>query len=255
MARDYHSLWLNSAALARANGDLQVPGGVVERDEHGEPTGVLREECAWHFRDALRAADARGDGGRLARGNPARELPRRRRDPRQGRLARSARRLPGAPAGRRPHAAGVAVASARPRRPARRDRHLGRPRRRIPQGRLHQGLHGRDARLADSAHARRLGGRDHEPGRARGHRQRGLRARASRSRSTPSATSRTGRRSTPSRRRRTSGARAGSALASSTPSSLRRRTCRASRSSASRPRCSSATRPRTETSPTASGAT
>ena len=51
MARDYHSLWLNSAALARANGDLETPGGVVERDERGEPTGVLREECAWHFRD------------------------------------------------------------------------------------------------------------------------------------------------------------------------------------------------------------
>jgi predicted amidohydrolase YtcJ len=51
MARDYHSLWLNSAALARANGDLDMPGGVVERDAHGEPTGVLREECAWHFRD------------------------------------------------------------------------------------------------------------------------------------------------------------------------------------------------------------
>jgi predicted amidohydrolase YtcJ len=52
MAKDYHSLWLNSAALARANGDLQVPGGVVERAEDGEPTGVLREECAWRFRDA-----------------------------------------------------------------------------------------------------------------------------------------------------------------------------------------------------------
>jgi predicted amidohydrolase YtcJ len=51
MAKDYHSLWLNSAALARADGDLQVPGGVVERDPQGEPTGVLREECAWHFRD------------------------------------------------------------------------------------------------------------------------------------------------------------------------------------------------------------
>jgi predicted amidohydrolase YtcJ len=51
LARDSHSLWLNSAALARANGDLQVPGGVVERDAQGEPTGVLREESAWHFRD------------------------------------------------------------------------------------------------------------------------------------------------------------------------------------------------------------
>ena len=51
MARDYHSLWLNSAALAHANGALAFAGGVVETDEHGEPTGVLREESAWHFRD------------------------------------------------------------------------------------------------------------------------------------------------------------------------------------------------------------
>jgi predicted amidohydrolase YtcJ len=51
MARDYHSLWLNSAALARADGDLAVAGGVVEVDERGRPTGVLREESAWHFRD------------------------------------------------------------------------------------------------------------------------------------------------------------------------------------------------------------
>ena len=51
MARDSHSLWLNSAALARANGDLSVHGGVVEVDERGEPTGVLREESCWQFRD------------------------------------------------------------------------------------------------------------------------------------------------------------------------------------------------------------
>ena len=51
MARDSHSVWLNSVALARANGDLQVPGGVVELDERGEPTGVLREESCWQFRD------------------------------------------------------------------------------------------------------------------------------------------------------------------------------------------------------------
>jgi predicted amidohydrolase YtcJ len=72
MAKDYHSLWLNSAALARANGGLQVPGGVVEVDERGEPTGVLREECAWHFRDAHAApsdeesVEAMRDGLRVA---------------------------------------------------------------------------------------------------------------------------------------------------------------------------------------------
>ena len=51
LAHDSHSLWLNSAALARADGDLEVAGGVVERDERGEPTGVLREESCWRFRD------------------------------------------------------------------------------------------------------------------------------------------------------------------------------------------------------------
>lgn len=50
IARDGHSLWLNSAALALADGDLRVEGGVVETDEAGEPTGVLREESAWQFR-------------------------------------------------------------------------------------------------------------------------------------------------------------------------------------------------------------
>jgi hypothetical protein len=51
IAKDYHSLWLNSAALALARGDLEVAGGVVERDESGEPTGVLREEAAWRFKE------------------------------------------------------------------------------------------------------------------------------------------------------------------------------------------------------------
>jgi predicted amidohydrolase YtcJ len=72
MARDYHSLWLNSAALAHADGDLEVAGGVVERDDKGEPTGVLREECAWHFRDTYvrptedEMVDASREGVRLA---------------------------------------------------------------------------------------------------------------------------------------------------------------------------------------------
>jgi predicted amidohydrolase YtcJ len=76
VAHDGHSVWLNSAALARADGDLAVGGGVVELDDRGEPTGVLREESAWRFRAthievaeaewvdatraALRTANARG---------------------------------------------------------------------------------------------------------------------------------------------------------------------------------------------------
>jgi predicted amidohydrolase YtcJ len=72
MARDYHSLWLNSAALAQADGDLQVEGGVVELDDSGEPTGVLREESAWYFRDRYllgtdeEFVDAMRDGLRIA---------------------------------------------------------------------------------------------------------------------------------------------------------------------------------------------
>ncbi len=50
-SKDYHSLWLNTAALAVARGDLDVHGGVVERDGDGAPTGVLREESAWRFRE------------------------------------------------------------------------------------------------------------------------------------------------------------------------------------------------------------
>src|SRR5438309_11279018 len=51
ISKDYHALWLNSAALALAGGDLDVEGGVVERDANGDPTGVLREESAWQFKD------------------------------------------------------------------------------------------------------------------------------------------------------------------------------------------------------------
>jgi hypothetical protein len=51
IAKDYHSIWLNTAALSLAGGDLEVDGGVVERDASGEPTGVLREEAAWRFKE------------------------------------------------------------------------------------------------------------------------------------------------------------------------------------------------------------
>lgn len=73
-AKDYHSLWLNSAALVRAGGDLDVTGGVVERDAAGEPTGVLREESAWRFRERFVAVtedewvEATREGIRVANG-------------------------------------------------------------------------------------------------------------------------------------------------------------------------------------------
>jgi hypothetical protein len=51
ISKDYHALWLNSVALALAGGDLEVEGGVVVRDERGEPTGVLYERAAWQFKE------------------------------------------------------------------------------------------------------------------------------------------------------------------------------------------------------------
>jgi predicted amidohydrolase YtcJ len=71
LSKDSHSAWLNSAALARAHGDLKVPGGVVEVDERGEPTGILREESAWHFREAHAKP---GDDEALAAMRPALKL-------------------------------------------------------------------------------------------------------------------------------------------------------------------------------------
>jgi predicted amidohydrolase YtcJ len=50
ISKDYHAVWLNSAALVLAGGDLEVEGGVVVRDSSGEPTGVLYEEAAWRFK-------------------------------------------------------------------------------------------------------------------------------------------------------------------------------------------------------------
>src|SRR5262245_56447203 len=71
-SKDYHSLWLNSAALALAGDDLEVEGGVVEHDDAGELTGILREESAWQYRARFSAVsdhewvDATRDGLRLA---------------------------------------------------------------------------------------------------------------------------------------------------------------------------------------------
>jgi predicted amidohydrolase YtcJ len=46
--KDGHSVWLNSAALRAANITRETPdppGGIVERDAAGEPTGLLRENA------------------------------------------------------------------------------------------------------------------------------------------------------------------------------------------------------------------
>ena len=72
ISKDYHALWLNSAAFALAGGDLEVEGGVVVRDESGEPTGVLYEEAAWRFKarfvqvSAEEYVEAMRDGVRVA---------------------------------------------------------------------------------------------------------------------------------------------------------------------------------------------
>ena len=119
ISKDYHSGWLNSAALAAADGDLEVAGGVVERDEQGRADRAssarsrpgssatatsLTTEDEWveATRAGIKLANSRGVAA----------------DPRQGRLARRARDLP-APARRgEPHAAGLGLDPARPARHA-----------------------------------------------------------------------------------------------------------------------------------------
>src|SRR6476661_7624218 len=54
ISKDFHAIWLNSAGIARTGGDLRqyaVHGGVVELGPDGEPTGLIREESAWRFKE------------------------------------------------------------------------------------------------------------------------------------------------------------------------------------------------------------
>ena len=92
------------------------------------------------------------------------------------------------PGAGRPHAPGLAVAPAESLPELRRSTPLP-GRRRFPPARVREGVHGRDARLADRADAGRLGV-DHEPGGA-SRRSSGRRRQAGRWRYTRSATART----------------------------------------------------------------
>jgi predicted amidohydrolase YtcJ len=67
--RDYHALWVNSAALAAAGITRETPdppGGVIERDAAGEPSGVLREHAV-RLVAALEPRDAAADLARVRR--------------------------------------------------------------------------------------------------------------------------------------------------------------------------------------------
>src|SRR5204863_2832276 len=62
ISKDFHAIWLNSAGIAKTGGDLlkyDVHGGVVELGPDGEPTGLVREESAWRFKEEhLELSDA-----------------------------------------------------------------------------------------------------------------------------------------------------------------------------------------------------
>ncbi len=57
-SEDYHSVWVNSRALEAAGVDADTPeveGGVIERDEDGDPTGTLRENAVELVADVIPA--------------------------------------------------------------------------------------------------------------------------------------------------------------------------------------------------------
>jgi hypothetical protein len=61
-SKDYHALWVNSAALREAGVTKATPdpdGGRIERDAAGEPTGIVREHAVRLFA-ALEARAVRG---------------------------------------------------------------------------------------------------------------------------------------------------------------------------------------------------
>jgi len=71
---DYHSLWVNGFALTAAGIDATTPdppGGRIERDEAGEPTGVLRDAATDLVRSLWPRATAAGLERALVRAQDA----------------------------------------------------------------------------------------------------------------------------------------------------------------------------------------
>ncbi|MDP9842702.1 amidohydrolase [Streptosporangium lutulentum] len=57
---DGHTVWANSQALRMVGVDRTTPdpvGGQIVRDEHGEPTGILRESASYSLRALMTAGD------------------------------------------------------------------------------------------------------------------------------------------------------------------------------------------------------
>ncbi|MCS7286004.1 MAG: amidohydrolase [Anaerolineae bacterium] len=57
-SKDGHTIWLNSLALRELGitpSTPDPPGGVIERDPHGQPTGILKEKAVKMVRQAMEA--------------------------------------------------------------------------------------------------------------------------------------------------------------------------------------------------------
>ena len=204
IAKDYHSLWLNSAALATRSGDLEVAGGVVERDSTAASRrAILREEAAWQFKDRHLTVPDDEYVEAMRAGLKLAHCARRHRGPRQGRLARRAPALAAARA--RATALTLRVWQSIPHEQVASARRsglrsgFGEPHVRLGYLKVFMDgtLGSQTARMLDGTrradHERRAASRDRPPWR---------RAPGSRSRCTRSAIAPTARRSTPSRQTR-----------------------------------------------------
>jgi len=72
-SKDWHLLWVNSAALkhCRIDGNTpDPPGGVIEKDKDGNPTGILKESATDLVSDLIPEASEADQDAALLRGHP-----------------------------------------------------------------------------------------------------------------------------------------------------------------------------------------